>query len=459
MPDGGAAAVAIRRSVWKLLRALVRNPLEALPIGIYSAPMVVARVGGTMRVHVADPELIHAALVEHADCLIKSDDLRRALGPALGQGLLTADGAHWRWQRRSVSPAFQHGRLVGCLPAMIAAAEATRDGWLARPGVVDAGQAMMRTTFQIIVETMLSGAGGIDATRVERSITDYLQPAGWVFALSLLRAPAWVPYPGRARSRRASSFIRGAVMEMIAARRTGPVREDLVSLLLEAEDPESGRRMADGEVADNLITFITAGHETTAQGLAWTLHLLTGAPEVEARMLAEIAEVTGGGALTAEHVGKLTYVRQVFSEAMRLFPPAPIVARKVVRAFTLGGVALPEGTALYVPIHAVHRHALLWEQPERFDPERFSQAGSAGRHRYAFMPFGAGPRVCIGSAFAMMEAVAVLAVLVPAVRARRVGTESPVASMKVTLRPMRPLMISVVGRRPGTTLAGSEKPV
>ena len=449
--DGGGGVVS-RPSTWRLLRALVRNPLEALPEAIYSEPMVVSRVAGATRVHVADPELIHAALVEHADCLVKSDDMRRALGPALGDGLLTADGGHWRWQRRSVSPAFQHSRLLGCLPAMIRAAEATRDGWLAArdgglaaPGVVDMGHAMMRTTFEIIVETMLSGAEGIDSARVERSITEYLEPAGWVFALGLLRAPGWTPYPGRGRSRRAAAVLRGAVMRMIGARRAEVAREDLVSLLLEAEDPESGRRMTDEEVADNLITFITAGHETTAQGLAWTLYLVAGAPAVEARMLAEIAAVTGGGVLTAEHVGRLGYVRQVFSEAMRLFPPAPIVARKVMRAFSLGGVMVPEGAALYVPIHAVHRHARLWDEPERFDPERFSVAGAAGRHRYAFMPFGAGPRVCIGSAFAMMEAVAVLGVLLPAVRVRRVGAE-PVARMKVTLRPMRPLMMGVSGR-------------
>ena len=444
LPEG---TVVSRRPAWTLLRALIRNPLEALPPEIFSEPIVFSQVNGSVRIHLADPEMIRAALVDHADHLTKSSDLRRALGPALGEGLLTADGAHWRWQRQTVAPAFQHGRLVAMLPAMIAAAEAARDAWLAAPGVVDVGQAMMRTTFAIIVETMLSGRGGIDAERVERAITEYLEPAGWTFVLGLLNAPGWAPYPGRRRAMAAAAYIREAVLRMIAARRAaGAARDDLVALLLEAADPETGRRMTDAEVADNLITFITAGHETTALGLGWSFHLLAGAPEVEARVVAEVAAVTGGEPLLAEHVGRLSYTRQVFAEAMRLFPPAPIIARAVVRPFTLGRYTVPAGAALYVPVYALHRQARLWDEPLAFDPDRFSAEAVRERHRYAYLPFGAGPRVCIGSAFALMEAAAVHGVVLPAVRVRGVEGGAPVPRMRITLRPTRPLRMSVARR-------------
>jgi cytochrome P450 len=225
---------------------------------------------------------------------------------------------------------------------------------------------------------------------------------------------------------------------MIAERRRKPDgREDLVALLLAASDPESGRTMTDEDIADNLLTFVTAGHETTALGLAWTFLLLARHPEHEARVLAEIDEVTAGEPVRPEHIARLAYTRQAFSEAMRLYPPAPIITRTATRAFPLGGFMVPQGAVLIVPIHAVHHHATLWESPERFDPERFAPEPAKSRHRYAYMPFGAGPRICIGSAFATMEAVAILAVLLQAVRLRSRADDMPAPMMKVTLRPKK----------------------
>jgi len=305
----------------------------------------------------------------------------------------------------------------------------------------------MRTTFDIIVETMMSGPGGIDVARVEKGITDYLKPTGWVFALSILEAPDWLPYPGRRRAMAAADYLRSALMGMIAERRRAKdEREDLVGLLLSAKDPESGRTMTDAEITDNLLTFVTAGHETTALGLAWTFHLLAQHPEHEAMVLAEIDEVVRGGPVRPEHVAQLTYTRQVFSEAMRLYPPAPIITRTATRAFPLGGFTIPAGTVLIVPIYAVHHHETLWEDPERFDPGRFAPEQAKERHRYAYMPFGAGPRICIGSAFATMEAVAILAVLLQALRVRSRSGAVPDATMKVTLRPKQELQMEIERR-------------
>jgi cytochrome P450 len=306
---------------------------------------------------------------------------------------------------------------------------------------------MMLTTFAIIVETMLSGPRAIDADRVERSITRYLAAAGWPTALGIVNAPAWVPYPGRRRALAAARDLRAMVGRMVAERRIAAgERPDLVTLLLAAADPESGRHLSDAAMTDNLLTFMTAGHETTAQGLVWTLHLLARHPEIESAVLAEIDSVTGGEALQPHHVADLAYTRQVFAEAMRLYPPVPILTRRVETAFALAGRDLPAGTVLIVPVHALHRHARLWPDADVFDPGRFAPEAVRERHRYSYMPFGAGPRICIGSAFAQMEAVAILAVLLRAFRLRRAENQEPEPIVSITLRPRHPLRMTVSHR-------------
>ncbi|TKV74385.1 cytochrome P450 [Rhizobium sp. AU243] len=448
-PDTPGIAPVSKFATARVALSLIRNPLKALPPEIFSEPAVFTRLGGVMRVHLADPALIHEALVKNAHLLGKGEDVRRALGPALGQGLLTADGDHWKWQRQSVAAAFRHEKLLELLPVMIDAARRTQERWHSSPaGDIDIGHEMMRTTFDIIVETMMSGGHGIDIARVEQSITDYLKPTGWTFALAMLGAPEWIPHPGRRKARAAVGYLRSSLATVISERRRKPIeRNDLVSMLLEAKDPETGRMMSDTEIIDNLLTFITAGHETTAIGLAWAFHLLSQNSDVERKVIDEIETVTAGEPVAAEHIARLTYTRQVFSEAMRLSPPAPVVTRTALQDFRLGEHDIPAGTVLYVPIYAVHRHTTLWEEPDRFDPSRFEPEKVKARHRYAYMPFGAGPRVCIGNAFAMMEAVAILAVLLQNDHLRNKSPANTEPLMRVTLRPQNRLMMRVSSRK------------
>ena len=448
-PDTPGIAPVSKFATARVALSLIRNPLKALPPEIFSEPAVFTRLGGVMRVHLADPALIHEALVKNAHLLGKGEDVRRALGPALGQGLLTADGDHWKWQRQSVAAAFRHEKLLELLPVMIDAARRTQQRWHASPaGDIDIGHEMMRTTFDIIVETMMSGGHGIDIARVEQSITDYLKPTGWTFALAMLGAPEWLPHPGRRKARAAVDYLRSSLATVISERRQNPIeRNDLVSMLLEAKDPETGRMMSDTEIIDNLLTFITAGHETTALGLAWTFHLLSQNSDVERKVIDEIEAVTAGEPVAADHIARLTYTRQVFSEAMRLYPPAPVVTRTALQDFRLGEHDIPAGTVLYVPIYAVHRHTTLWEEPDRFDPSRFEPEKVKARHRYAYMPFGAGPRDCIGNAFAMMEAVAIFAVLLQDVHLRNKSPANTEPLMRVTLRPENRLMMQVSSRK------------
>ena len=436
-----------RRSSIATLFAIVRNPIEATPPECFHEPLVSAPLFGRPRLYLSDPVLIHEAYVRNADRLSKGVVVPRVLAPAFGNGLLSADGGHWRHQRRAAAPAFAHDKLMACLPAMIAAAEATRDGWLGCHEIVDVNHAMTTTTFAIIAETMLSGAGATDAARYERDLGTYLGATSWLAAIAMAGLPASTPFPGRRNAMAAAKWLRSTVGAMVVERRAqrGAPRQDLVSLLLAARDSETGRGLDDAEIVDNLLTFIAAGHETTAQGLAWTFRLLADAPEVEAEVVAEIENVTRGGPLLPGHVARLGVVRRVFSESMRLYPPAPLIERRVEQDMVIGGSKVVAGTTLVVPIHALHRRVGLWDDPERFDPSRFALEQVEARHRYGYMPFGAGPRICIGAGFSMLEAVAILAVLLRAVRLNAIEP-APSPRMRLTLRPSKPIRMQVEPR-------------
>lgn len=451
-----------------MLRQLVRNPLEAWPESVFSERIVATSAFGRQTVTILDPDMIRTVLVDEADAFRKGDILVRTLAPALGRGILTSDGADWRWQRRAAAPVFRHERIAGFLPAILAAAEETASAWEARGdgAPVDVAEEMMRTTFAIIVATMLSGEGDIDVGGVAEAITAYLEPVGWQVALSVLNAPQWLPYPGRRRARAARLLLRATLARVIAARRRGgkaPGAEpgdDLLALLIAAEDATTGRRMDDEALADNLLTFITAGHETTALALTWALWLLAHAPEAEARVLDEIEAATGGEQLDATSVAGLTFTRQVVQEAMRLYPPAPIIAREALRGVRVGPVAVEQGARVQVPVYVVHRHRALWERPDAFDPDRFAPEAAAARHRYAYLPFGAGPRICIGMGFAMLEATAILATLVRRTRLTAEPGHVPHPVLRITLRPEggMPMRVSARSRSTPPIAAGRSSP-
>jgi cytochrome P450 len=205
--------------------------------------------------------------------------------------------------------------------------------------------------------------------------------------------------------------------------------------LIEARDPESGQSMNDEQLIDNLLTFYLAGHETTAKALTWTLYLLARSPEWTARLEAEVARVAGSAALGAEHLERLAHTQQVVKEAMRLYPPVPMMSRQAVADTRLGGHDVRAGTSVVMSIYAIQRHARRWENPDAFQPERFAPEREAKMARYQYMPFGAGPRICIGMAFAMIEASAILATLLQRARFAPVEGHEPLPVARVTLVP------------------------
>ena len=413
------------------IAAFVRNPLETLPRAVYERDLV--RYGA--RVWISAPALVRAVLLDERERYRKLSSIR-LLGPLLGRGILTSEGAEWKWQRQAAAPAFRQADLLRLVPGFVDAALRLVARWRARPGVQAVDRDMTRATFEVISSTLLPSADERLAAVFERSMGAFQHAAGWGIFYASAGLPAWLPRPGMVSSARAVAALRRATHRVLDERRAArEPREDLLHRLMLSRDPESGRSMDDARLVDNLLTFYLAGHETTARALAWTLYLLARSPQWHSLLEEEVDAVTGGGPVEARHIDELVLAQQVLKEAMRLYPPAPLLARQAIEDTELGGEKIRRGTSVVMPIYAIHRHAKRWSDPDAFDPGRFSPANEAAIERYQYLPFGAGPRICIGMAFAMIEATAMLATLVRHVRFAPLAGRDPYPVARVTLLP------------------------
>src|ERR1043166_4019206 len=289
-------------SLIRLLTNVVKNPIKTWPSAVYTAPLFPWSVLGRKYLFVMAPDLIKEVLVGEPETFEKGIIARRALEPALGDAILTSEGARWRWQRRTAAPIFRQESIRRFVPLMIAVAERTRDRWLFLPAgsEIDVAREMVRTTFDIIFETRLSSRGSINRPAIEQAVTEYLNATSWLMLLTMIGAPRWIPYPGAIKVRRGITYLRKVLDGLVADARRNPTgRDDLLSLLIDAKDPETGHSMNDEDIRDNLLTFITAGHETTALALTWTLYLLSRHPTISQRVRGEIALVTEGSPLAA----------------------------------------------------------------------------------------------------------------------------------------------------------------
>ena len=422
------------------IRAAFRNVIESYPRALYDGQgLVRSRTWFLDPVFVNEPELIHDILVARAHLFRRDDVARQLLSPMLGPtSLFMAEGADWKWQRRAVAPTFQPDKLLALVPTFSTIAVRQVERWRAAPHEqpVDVAEAMAQTTLEVIVGTVLGSASALDVQGFARALTTELDSFPWRFILTAFRAPLWLPYPGRWRAARAREHIYREAARLVAQRRRGTAaRGDLLDLLLQARDEETGRVMTDEELVRNLATFMLAGHETTAVALTWTLWLLAKHPHVQDQVAAEAHATIGSGAVEAQQVERLTFTRQVLQEAMRLYPPAPAISRQPLAPLVLGGEQLTPATQVTITIYPLHRNRLVWKNPDSFDPNRFTVDQAKARPRYAYLPFGAGPRVCIGASFAMIEATVVLAILVRAFRFNTVTGHRPHPVARVTLRP------------------------
>ncbi|TVQ56024.1 MAG: cytochrome P450 [Rhodobacteraceae bacterium] len=413
-----------------------RNLLETIPEAAFHERVM---TGGRLTpwTMIMDPPLLEHVLKTREAIYPKSDATRRVLKPAEGESMFTAHGSHWRWQRRAAAPAFSPRALSACAPAMTRAAEACSARLARRGGApADLHPEMVSTTFDVICDVALSGRETVDRALVSRTIDRFMESVARVDPLDVLGAPEYVPRPTRLFARRRTEMD-GMVDRIIRARRKrGPADPpDLLDLMMTATDPQTGRAMSPAEIRNNLNAFILAGHETTALALSWALWLLAFDPAAQTRARDEAQAALGDRAATEADLSALPFARRVIEEAMRLYPPAALLARTAKAADDLGGEPVAPGDMVLIPIYALHRHRALWDDPDAFDPDRFAPEAAVGRHRYAYLPFGAGPRVCIGLAFAMMEAVIVLSTLLARFRFERVVGRDPHPRMTLTLRP------------------------
>jgi cytochrome P450 len=416
-----------------------RNYIEAIPRAAYEEKTVRIRNAVSDLFLVCDPDLIGEILVDKPDAFERDIVTRRSFTPMIGPtSLFLAEGADWRWQRRAVAPIFRHEMLLSFVPIFAAMAQRQIERWRVAPRnqAADAAAAMTRTTFDIIVEVMLGGSASLDAERYGRALTENFNTIPWHVIYAVFSLPPWLPYPRRRHAMGERDFLHRDIRRIVAARRAAPAAQpDLLDLLLAARDPETGRTMTDTEVMTNLLTFIIAGHETTSVALTWALWLLAKDQAVQQRVADEVTAVAGGAAIGAAHVEGLPFCRQVIQEAMRLFPPAPLIPRQPKAPMELGGLPIGRKTRVHIPVFALHRNVRLWDHPNAFDPDRFTPERIKARSRYAFLPFGGGPRICIGASFATIEAAVLLASFVRAFRFEPVAGHKPKPVARVTLRP------------------------
>lgn len=366
---------------------------------------------------------------------------------AFGDGLLNSQDEQWVRQKRFVQPLFTRQQIAGYVPVMVLEATRILDRWHHAPGaggVVDLHQDMTLLTFQIVARILF----GTDLERVAPTVhTAFPILGGYTLkrGMAPVRTPRTWLTPANRRALRAQRTLYAVVDELITMRRAAGGGDDLLGRLLAAHDPETGAGLDNNEIRDQVLIFLLAGHETTATALTYALHLLGRHPDVQQRVRAEVDQVLGAQTPGPEHLAALSYTAMVLKETMRLYPSAFAFGRHTHEGDRIGEHQIPPGSDVYLVPWATHRHPQFWQDPERFDPERFTPERETMRHRYAWFPFGGGPRACIGQHFSMIEAVLALAL---AVRSYELFTPpGPVPLMtQATLRPAQPVPCHVTTR-------------
>jgi cytochrome P450 len=360
-----------------------------------------------------------------------------------GQGLLTSEGDHWRRQRKLAAPAFGGRQLDTYAPLIVGCAEAAMEQW--RDGdSFDLHPRMMALSLDVAARTLFDASveGGI----VDRALDDILREMEARITRPVL-LPDALPLPGHRRYLRGIAAIEGVIGRLIAERRASGFdgRADVLSRLMAAQD-DGGQGMSDQQLRDEVITLLLAGHETTALVLSWALYLLGQHTEVADRIAAEVEQAAPGRSLALTDMDALRLTEAAITETMRLYPPAWVVGRESVAPFEIGGVELPAGVTIFISQWVIHRDPRLYDRPEAFVPDRWLGDLRQGLPRFAYMPFGGGPRICIGQRFAMIEAVLLLGTILRRFRVEWVGRAPIVPQPSITLRPRGGVKVRIAAR-------------
>ena len=390
-----------------------------------------------------DPALIKHVLQDNNRNYNKNTIQYNTLSVVTGRGLLTSDGETWRQQRRLIQPAFHRRRIVQFGELMTAATQKMVDRWDTASAPLDIDAEMMQLSLEIVGQALfsldLSQSAG-ELTRAVLTTLDYV-----VYRASTpIAAPLWWPTRRNGRFLAARRLLNKVIAEMVQNRRAQLAAgeqppDDLLTMLLEARDPESGEGMSDAQIRDEIITLLIAGHETVASALTWCWYLLAQHPEQLARLQEEVDGVLDGRRPTIADLAQLPLTRAIFDETLRLYPPAWIITRRAIAADKLGDGEIPANGLILISPYVVHRHPGFWPEPEQFNPDRFLPGAGDGRPRFAYIPFGGGPRLCIGDQFALTEAQLIIAEVARRGRLALVPDQKVVMEPLVTLRPQHGL--------------------
>jgi cytochrome P450 len=439
---------------YSAVRNTIRFLRDALGVSVemrerYGDVVSVPTLVGTMTM-IFHPDGVRHVLQENHQNYNKDIPDYRILSLLVGNGLLTNDGASWLQQRRLIQPAFHRERVSAFGPLMTDATQAWLDqreaeGFGDTNIPLDIPREMGALTLTIVCRALFGA--DLPQAEVER-VGAALTSANHLLAQALyVPGLLTLPTPQRRRLRAARRVLRAVVDEIICQRRAeaqrGEQRDDLLALLLAARDEESGQGMSDQQARDEVLTLLLAGHETTANALSWLLYLLAQRPEVVKALKDEYRATLGGRAPALADLPRLPQTRMVVEEAMRLYPPAWAVGRNALGEDEIGGYRIHQGAYVILAQYVTQRHPAFWDDPDRFDPERFSDERSVGRHRYAYFPFGGGPRLCIGNQFAMMEAQLILATILARHELRLAPGAHVVPEPLITLRPGGALLMTL----------------
>jgi cytochrome P450 len=398
---------------------------------------------GPLRVYQVNcPELIRQILVEHPEQFHKPVFIKRGFGPFVGNGLLTSDGDLWKQHRKLMQPAFNHTQIGKYADIMVTHASRLANSF--QDGEVrDISSDMAKLTLGVLIKSLFGADFTRQAEEIGTLMTAVLEAANQRL-ISALQIPTWVPTRRNIHERRALARIETMLRDLIEERRTSNEQwNDLLSVLLKAVDEESGARMSDRQLRDEMMTLFLAGHETTANALTWTWYMLAQHPDVAAKLNDEIRRMLGGRTPSAGDLHLLPYTEMVLRESLRLYPAAPGFAREPIEDVQIGGYEIPKGSLIAVNTWALHRDPKLFEGPERFDPDRFAPGWEARIPRYAYLPFGGGPRVCIGNGFAMMEARLIIATLAQRWQFTLEPDQDIIPVQLVTLRPKNGIRVKI----------------
>jgi len=445
-----------RLSFFEFVGALRNSAIDSFAQEAYELDILERRIFGRRLFVLNDLAAIKHVLIDNAANYQKTEITRRILEPGLGKGLITSEGETWRQHRRAMSPAFDHRSIAAYTPVMTGAAEELLAEWGAVPAgsAIDVQTAMMEVTLNIISRTMFSSDSDDIVTIMGRSAGRY-QAEMRPNIMDMMGWPKWLAGLPRNRVAQRTLGEFDQVIDRLIDERTrdpGTHAKDLLARLIAARDEQTGGGMSAQEVRDHVITIFLAGHETTAMAMTWTWFLLSQHPYEEAKLHAELDSVLGSRVPTHDDLSKLIYTRMVVEESMRIYPPVHTIGREAIGADTLAGRLIPKGSTILIAPWLLHRHVKLWENPGRFDPERFSPKASAARPRFSYLPFGGGKRICIGAAFALAEATVLLATLAQRYKLRVVPGHKVEPQGLITLRARHGMKMLLTPRSQGSSL-------